>query len=229
MQHEILQRNANTIAKLTFSNGDSCTAESSSMVAMSQGLEFETTSYKKGEGSFLKSAKRMLGGESIFLNHFQCSQDNATLYLAPTLSGDIMHHELNSEGLVVQGGSYLTHWGDVEVDMSWQGMKSLFSGEGLFWLRLHGQGNILFNSFGAIYMVELDGAQEYVVDSGHIVAFDETLDFSIDKVGQSWITSYLGGEGFVCRFSGKGRIWCQSHSQTGFGRILGPKLKPRKN
>ena len=113
----------------------------------------------------------------------------------------------------------------VNVDMNWQGLKSVFSGERLFWLNLSGAGGVVLSSFGAIYSVEVDG--EYIVDTGHIVAFNETLDFKISKAGASWVSSILGGEGFVCRFQGQGTVWCQSHNGPGFGKALGPKLRPR--
>ena len=77
-----------------------------------------------------------------------------------------------------------------------------------------------------IYPVEVDG--EYTVDTGHIVAFDETLKFSISKAGSSWLHSFMGGEGLVCRFKGKGRIWCQSHDAKGFGKKLRPYLKVKR-
>jgi uncharacterized protein (AIM24 family) len=76
-----------------------------------------------------------------------------------------------------------------------------------------------------IYPIEVDG--EYIVDTGHIVAFEPSLKFNISKVGESWLSSFLGGEGFVCRFKGKGTVWCQSHNPKSFGSSLGPSLKPR--
>ena len=73
--------------------------------------------------------------------------------------------------------------------------------------------------------MDVDG--EYIVDSGHIVAFEESLDFTITKAGSSWLHSILGGEGLVCKFRGRGRVWMQSHNPSSFGKHLGPKLKPR--
>ncbi|MCI5144481.1 MAG: AIM24 family protein, partial [Candidatus Electrothrix sp. AR3] len=88
-----------------------------------------------------------------------------------------------------------------------------------------GSGKVVINSFGEIYPIEVDG--EYIVDTGHIVAFNETLNFDITKAGKSWISSFLGGEGLVCKFKGKGTVWCQSHNATGFGQTLGPMLRSR--
>ena len=92
-------------------------------------------------------------------------------------------------------------------------------------LRASGHGDLLLNSFGAIYTVDVDGS--YTVDTGHIVAYEDSLDFKIGKASQSLIGSILGGEGLVCKFSGQGRVYCQSHNPPGFGQSLGPMLKPR--
>jgi uncharacterized protein (TIGR00266 family) len=95
----------------------------------------------------------------------------------------------------------------------------------MFWVKCSGTGDVLLNSFGAIHEIEVNG--EYVVDTGHIVAFDDTLQFNLGKAGSSWIGSFLGGEGLVCKFKGQGKLYCQSHNPPSFGKLLGPKLRPR--
>lgn len=225
MKTEILQRPSNTIVKLGLSLGEELTAEGGSMVAMSPGLSVETTTHKRGTRSIGKAVKRMFAGESVFMNHYKCERDSATLFLAPTLSGDMVHEKIDGKTLIVQGSSYVASWGHVNMDIGWQGFKSIIAKEGVFWIKLSGSGEVLLNAFGAIYPVEVDG--EYTVDTGHIVAFEEGLDFKLSKAGTSWVGSFLGGEGFVSRFKGKGTIWCQSHNQSSFGKILGPKLRSR--
>lgn len=224
MQIDILAQPSNTMAKITFEPNEEITAEGGSMVAMSAGLSVETTTHKRGQRGIGRAVKRAFAGENIFLNHYRATQAGATLYVAPTLCGDIMAHQLNGNALIVQATSFLAHEHSIDMDMSWQGLKNLFSSEGLFWLKMEGHGKVLINTFGAIYPVEVDG--EYIVDTGHIVAFDESLKFSLSKAGKSWMSSILGGEGIVCRFKGKGTVWCQSHSPQGFGNALGRMLKP---
>ena len=73
--------------------------------------------------------------------------------------------------------------------------------------------------------MDVDG--EYIVDTGHIVAFEDTLQFRIVKAGRSLIGSFLGGEGLVCKFKGQGKLYCQSHNPPNFGKLIGPKLKAR--
>ncbi|MCC6818336.1 MAG: TIGR00266 family protein [Bacteroidia bacterium] len=224
MNIELKQRPGATSARVLLGPGEQMTAEGGAMIAMSGNISMETTTYKKNKGGIMKGLKRVFSGESFFMNHYTADVNGGEVYLAPTLHGDISVHELSNEQLIVQGGSYLASEPEIEVDFSWQGMKSIFSGEGLFWLNLNGTGKVLINAYGCIYPVEIDG--EYIVDTGHIVAFTPGLSFKISKAGVSWMSSILGGEGLVCRFKGKGTLWCQSHNPNSFGSKLGSGLKP---
>ena len=225
MQIEILHGPGNSAAKVSLDPGESVTAEGGAMIAMSGDMGIETTTHKKGSGGIGKALKRMLAGESFFLNHFTASDQGGEVWLATTLAGDMMEYQLDNENLIVQGGSYVASDPAIEIDLGWQGFKTLLSGESIFWVHLRGSGKVILNSFGAIYPIEVEG--EHIVDTGHIVAFNETLSFTVTKAGGSWMSAILGGEGLVCKFQGQGTVWCQSHNATGFGRLLGPKLRPR--
>lgn len=225
MKIEILCGPGNSAAKVLLDKNETIITEGGAMIAMSGGMEICTTTLKRDQGSIFSAVKRMIAGESFFLNHFTSPKDKGELYLSTTLPGDMKEFTLEGESLIVQGGSFVACEEGVNINLSFQGLKNLFSKEGLFWLNLNGKGKVIFNSFGAIYPVEVDG--EYIVDTGHIVAFNETLNFSLSKAGKSWISSILGGEGLVCKFRGKGTVWCQSHNPTAFGEIIGPMLKPR--
>jgi uncharacterized protein (TIGR00266 family) len=205
---------------------ETITAEGGSMISMSGNMDIKTTTHKKGGGNLSKAVLRMLSGEDFFLNHYTSKEQNGQVWLATAIPGDMRVYDLNQESLVVQGSSFVACSQDVEIDFGWQGFKSFLSGERAFWINLNGTGKTVINAFGCIYPVEVDG--EYIVDTGHIVAFNESLDFSISKAGKSWLSSFLGGEGLVCRFQGQGTVWCQSHDPDRFGRSFGPKLKSRK-
>lgn len=225
MNTEILHGPGNAAARITLDPNETITTEGGAMIAMSAHLNLTTSTRQKGQGGLLKAAKRLLSGESFFLNHYTAGSAGGEVYLATTLPGDMMKLALTGQSLIVQGGSFVACSDGVSMDMSWQGFKSFLSGERAFWLRIGGSGEVVLSSYGAIYPIEIDG--EYIVDTGHIVAFDETLNFRLSKAGKSWIGSMLGGEGIVCRFQGRGVVWCQSHNAPSFGRALGPMLKPR--
>ncbi|MCM8535741.1 MAG: TIGR00266 family protein [Lentisphaeraceae bacterium] len=225
MNIEIVHGPGSSAAKVKLDAGETLTAEGGSMISMSGDMRITTTTLKKNKGGILKAMKRMLAGENFFLNHYNPSALGGEVILSTTLPGDMMTYELDSENLIVQGGSFVACDESVDMDMNWQGFKSFLADDSLFWLNLSGSGKVIINSFGAIYPVEVDG--EYIVDTGHIVAFNETLNFELTKAGGSWITAIMGGEGLVCRFKGKGTVWCQSHNANSFGSSLGSMLKPR--
>lgn len=225
MDIELLHRPGNTAAKIILQEGEVCTTESGAMIAMSGNMDITTSTHKKGKGGILKALKRMVAGESLFLNHFEPKGGSGELWLGTALAGDMVSLTLDNENLIVQGSSFLACEEGIDIDLGWQGFKSILSGESVFWVNLKGQGKIVLSSFGAIYPIEVDG--DYIVDTGHIVAFNETLNFSITKAGSSWLHSIIGGEGLVCKFSGKGTVWCQSHNPVSFGKAISSGLRPR--
>lgn len=225
MNIEILSRPGASAAKVTLAPAETLTSEAGSLIAANEGVSITTTTHKKKSGGILKAAKRMLAGESFFLNHFTGSDQGGEVILAANLPGDMTVLELTGQRFIVQSGSFLASADSVDIDLGWQGFKSIFSGESVFWLKMDGSGPVIISAFGAIYSVDVDG--DYIVDTGHIVAFEESLDFSITKAGSSWLHSIIGGEGLVCKFNGRGKVWMQSHNPSGFGRSLGSRLKPR--
>lgn len=226
MKLELTSRPGATAAQLILSPGETITSEAGSMISMSGDMLIETTTHKRDSGSILGGLKRMIAGESFFLNHYTAGQAGGEVYVAATLPGDMAELQLTDQPIIVQSGSFVASEQSVNVGLGWQGFKSMFSGEGMFWLNMTGPGRCVVNSFGSIYC--LDVTEETIVDTGHIVAFDESLSFRISKAGKSWVSSILGGEGLVCRFSGQGRLWVQSHNATSFGRTLGGLLRPRR-
>jgi uncharacterized protein (TIGR00266 family) len=226
MQIELLQQPDSTIARITLERGEEIVAEAGSMIAMNSDIQASTTLRQGKGGGILGGLKRMVAGESLFLSVFRSPGSDREILLAPRLLGDILHYPISQTGLVVQSGSYLASTSDVDITLGFQGFKSFFSGENIFWLDMSGSGDVLLSSFGAIYEVPVRG--EYIVDTGHIVAFEKTLSFEITKPpGSSWLSTFLGGEGLVCRFKGNGRLFCQTHNAAAFGREVGSRLPPR--
>ena len=219
MQTQVLYSPAFATAKLTLAAGESVRAESGAMLAMSPGITMETST----QGGVMKGLKRaVLGGESFFMNTFSCQQDGAELYLAPSLPGDMVAWPLNGT-LFVQSGSFVACSAGIEVDTQFGGGKTFFSGEGLFMLRIAGQGDLVLSSYGAIHAIDLQPGQTYTVDTGHMVAWTEGIQYNVRKVG-GWKSTLFSGEGLVCDLTGPGRIYLQTRSTDAFLGWLIPKL-----
>jgi uncharacterized protein (TIGR00266 family) len=223
MQTRVLYQPAYAAVEVHLAPGETVRAESGAMVSMDDGVTVETAA----TGGFLKSLGRsMLGGESFFQNTFLAGPAGGQIILAPDLPGDIMVVPLAGEA-IVQSGSYLASDTGIEVSTKWGGARSFFGGEGLFMLRCSGQGTLILSSYGAIHKVSLESGRRYTVDTGHIVAFDGRMTFTVRKVG-SWKSTIFGGEGLVVDFTGPGDIFLQTRSPEAFLGWLIPKL-PRDN
>jgi uncharacterized protein (TIGR00266 family) len=219
MQQEILYSPAYTLAKINLNQGDVIYVEAGAMVSMSDGIAIET----KAKGGLLKSLGRaVLGGESFFINTYT-AEKNGEITLAPTLPGDILPIQLSNQTIYVQSGSYLASTNGIEVDTQWGGAKTFFSSEGLFLLKIAGNGIVWLSSYGAIHKVVLAQGQIYKVDTGHIVSFESTVQYSVRRVG-GWKSTILSGEGLVCELTGPGNITLQTRSEQSLLSWLIPKL-----
>jgi uncharacterized protein (TIGR00266 family) len=219
MDHTIDYRPSFALLTISLDAGESVRAEAGAMVSYSDGVSVETSA----SGGVLGSLKRsVLGGESFFQNTFT-AETAGEVTLAPPLAGDIVEYELDGESILVQSGSYMASDTEVEIDTKFGGGRSFFGGEGLFLLKATGTGPVYLSSYGAIHEVELDAGEEYTVDTGHIVAFEESASFDVRRVGGLKSTLF-SGEGLVCTFTGPGKVWLQTRSQDALLAWLIPKL-----
>jgi len=218
MKHEILYKPAYTLLEVKLEAGERIEAESGAMVYMSPGIEIAT----KAKGGVLGALTRgLIGGESFFTNTFT-ARSKGIVGLAPPYQGDIAHHRLNGETLFVQNGSYIASSPELSLDTKWGGARSFFLREGLFLLKMAGSGDAFISSFGAIHEVKMTG-EPFTIDTGHMVAFTEGLDYTVKKVGGLKSTIF-SGEGLVAEFRGTGTLYLQTRSMNSFISWLMPFL-----
>lgn len=180
--------------------------EASAMATMDTNLKMKSR-LKGGFGRFLT-------GESLFLNDFTAENVAGEIGIAPAAPGDLAHVYLRGETIFLQNSAFVACDPAVSLDTKWQGLtKGFFSGESFFLVRASGKGDLWFNTYGG--MIELDIEGDYVVDTGNVVAFTEGLDYSISKIG-GYKSLFFSGEGLVCRFKGKGKVWVQTRTASAF-------------
>jgi len=223
MQIEIGYRPAQSMARVRLAPEESIVAESGAMVGMSTNVQMQTQA-----GGFMKGMKRLLGGESFFRNTFTAQGAPGEVLLAHGLCGDMTTLEMTPQGYFIQSSSYIASSPHVQIDTKVGGFRSFFAGEGVFVLKATAQaaGQVLIGAFGGIQELACEG--NLVIDTGHLVAWDATLEYSVGKSGSGWIASFLSGEGLVCHFRGQGRIWIQSRNPSEYGNRVGKLLPPRQ-
>ena len=207
----ITQRPDFSLVTTKLNPGQQLFAEPSAMASMDPHVEL-----KAGfKGGFKKALGRAFGGESLIINTFSSPNEPGEVTFAAGQMGDAVHHRLDNSSLMLQRGAFMLHSEGVEISAKWQGAKGFFSGEGLVLLKASGTGDLVFNSYGAIMKVDVEN--EYIVDTGYIVAFEDTLQYSVGalpglRAGGKLKTLFFGGEGLVCRFKGQGRLWIQTRN-----------------
>lgn len=230
MQYQIEHGPAFAWLKIQLAANEQIQAEAGAMVRRTSQLTMDTRLnagrragfFAKIMAIFVAFARKLLGGETMFVNDFHGPQGGEVV-LAPSLSGQISHHQLSGgRTLFVQTGSYLASSGTVDTKIRWGGLRAMFGGEGLVLLQCSGDGDLFVNSYGGIVAMPVNG--KFIVDTGHIVAFDGSLDFRVRGVGG--MKSFLfSGEGLVCEFSGQGTVWIQSRNMGALVGWLTPLLR----
>ena len=180
-------------------------SEGGAMSRMDASMELRT----RLMGGLLRGvARKFLGGESFFLSEYH-SPRGGMVSFSPSLPGMVAHRHLDGEKLILTGGAYLAGSEGLDIRTRFGGLKSIFSGEGAFLLEVSGHGDLFFNTYGA--MIEQDLTDGLVVDTGHVVAWEPSLDYSIGGMGGLKQTLF-SGEGLVMTFRGRGRVWLQTRT-----------------
>lgn len=217
-QYEILHQPAFSLAVLQLQAEQSIQAESGAMVSMSANIELQS----QMKGGLFGAIKRAAGGESAFISTFTARGGPGEVTLAPGAPGDIAAIELSGQPFFVQSSSYLAGDASLTVDTKWGGAKSFFAGEGLFVLLVQGQGLLLVSSFGAIHRKRLQAGERYVVDTGHLVAWEGTTQYTLRKAASGFFRSMMSGEGIVAEFTGPGELLIQTRNLAALAGLLRP-------
>ncbi|MDT7542874.1 MAG: hypothetical protein QOE33_2778 [Acidobacteriota bacterium] len=216
--YEILHQPSYSLAVVQLQAEQSIMAEAGAMVSMSANIELQS----QMKGGLLGALKRTVGGESAFVSTFTARGAPGEVTFAPGGPGDIAAIEMSNQLFYVQSSSYLAGDSSLVVDTKWGGAKLFFGGEGLFVLQVTGTGLLLVSSFGAIHRKRLAAGERYVVDTGHLVAWEGTTQYTLRKAASGFFRSMVSGEGVVAEFTGPGELLIQTRNLAAFAGLLKP-------
>ena len=209
--------------------GQTLVGEAGAMVARNHSVQMEVKlNARPGAGLFAKLGalfvaliRKMVGGETFFVNHFT-APSGGSVWLAPKLSGQVVHRRMQGELLILSAGAYLAHSGDIDLKLKFGGLRGLLAKEGAFFLAISGHGDLWFTSYGGVEVIDVNGT--YLVDNGHLVGYEGNLTFSIRTAGGGLLGFAASGEGLVCEFSGQGRVLIQTRNLQSLVGWLSPML-----
>lgn len=219
MKFEIVGKTVPAV-EVTFEKGESMYTQRGGMAWQSEGISMKTNA----RGGVMKSLGRMFAGESIFMSTYEAERDGAKVAFATTVPGDIKALNLTEipHGITIQKGAFLCAEPDVEMKVAFTKKFSagLFGGEGFILQKASGKGHIFLEVDGDPVERELAAGEVLKVDTGNVVAFENTVSYEIETV-KGLGNIFLGGEGlFLTKLTGPGRVIIQTQNFGDFaGRI----------
>lgn len=200
--------------------GETIRAEAGAMSRMSTHLGF----HSRLMGGLPRAAiRRIVGGESLFVGEYSALGEQGFVALSPAIPGSVLHRTLAAgQSFILTASSFLACTPDIELKTRFGGFRSLFSGEGAFFLECQGPGELFFNAYGGVVERDLNGG-ELIVDTGHVVAWEPGLSYTIGSIGGLKQTLF-SGEGLVLRLKGSGKVYLQTRHLGGLVRWVRPFL-----
>ena len=190
--------------------GETVQAEAGAMMFMENGIEMNTDM----QGGVVGGIKRMIGGESFFLATFTNSgREKRHVAFAAPYPGKILSLNLAETGaMICQRDAYLCSAYGIEISMAFTRRlgAGFFGGEGFILQKLSGDGYAFIHAGGTLIKHKLDTEESLKVDTGCLVAFQESVTYDI-KMVSGIKTALFGGEGlFYAHLTGPGEVYLQT-------------------
>ncbi|MFI6498985.1 TIGR00266 family protein [Nonomuraea typhae] len=228
MKTDIRHPGSFAVARCYLNPGESIRVESGAMCMTSDGVQL----HAKVEGGLLRGlARSALGGESLFTTRYTAPREGGWVDVAAHLPGDVQVAAVRPDrALLLTAGSWLASSEGVEIVTKWGGMSNLIGGEGGFLIRAEGDGDVVLGCYGALDVIDLGPGEKIVVDTGHLVAYDETVQNNLRRaVEGKTIQSLKSGEGLVFDFVGPGRVLTQTRNPGALISWLTGELPFKRN
>lgn len=213
------------VARVRLKPGQEVYAEAGKMVYKTANVQWETRMSGASLGDKLLGAlRRTVTGESLFLTYFRADSAGEVGF-AGNYPGKIQVFDLKpGQSILAQRDAFILAQPTVKFNVAF--VKRLgvgfFGGEGFILEKLTGPGSVFIHAGGDFVEFDLQPGQVLQVDTGCIVAFDESVEYDIQFVG-GIKTAIFGGEGlFLATLTGPGHVVVQSMTLQKMRRELAP-------
>ena len=225
MKYEIKYKPSYSMLVVSLEKGETITGEAGAMTYMDTTIEPHT---RKREKSLLGSlGMSIIGRQSFWVNDYAAVAGPGEVGLVSAPVGDIETLEVKpNQGYIIQKSAYLASTQNVELDIKWEGFTKGLFGQGLFMIKVTGNGMLFINTFGAVDKHTLRSGQTIIVDNFHLVAFSDACKYKVTKFGGLKET-LLGGEGLVTQITGPGDVYIQTKNLKEFVDWLWTLMEPR--
>ena len=214
------------IARVHLTPGQEIYAEAGKMIYKSANVDWTTRMTGQSIGDkILGAIKRKLMGESLFFTYFRTNTAAGEVGFAGHYPGKIQVFELApGQTIMVQRDGFLFAQNTVTLDIAMVRRlgAGLLGGEGFILQKLTGPGAVFVHAGGDHVDFTLGPGEMLQVQTGHLVAFEPTVNYDIQLVGNIR-TAIFGGEGvFLTTLTGPGRVILQSMTLERLRHELAP-------
>jgi uncharacterized protein (TIGR00266 family) len=213
------------IARVHMQPGQEIYAEAGKMIYKSAQVDWTTRMTGQSIGDKIIGAiKRKLMGETLFFTYFRANSPGEVGF-AGHYPGKIQVFDLApGQTMMVQRDGFLFAQSSVNLDIALVRRlgAGLLGGEGFILQKLTGPGLVFIHAGGDHVDFTLAPGETLQVQTGHLVAFEPTVNYDIQMVG-SIRTAIFGGEGlFLTTLTGPGRVILQSMTLERLRHELAP-------
>lgn len=214
------------VARVRLKPGQELYAEAGKMVYKTPNVAWESRMTGSTLGEKLMGAlRRKVSGESLFFTYFR-ADGAGEVGFAGDYPGRIQVFELPAgRSILCQRDAFLFAQPTVEfqVELVKKFGVGFFGGEGFILEKFTGPGAVFLHAGGDMVEFDLAPGQVLQVDTGCIVAFDESVQYDIELAG-GIKTALFGGEGAVlATLTGPGHVVIQSMTLQKLRRELSPR------
>jgi uncharacterized protein (TIGR00266 family) len=214
------------IARVHLDPSQEIYAEAGKMIYKTANVDWATRMTGQSFGQKIFGAiKRKLMGESLFFTYFRATNTVGEVGFAGHYPGKIQVFELTpGQTIMVQRDGFLFAQSSVTLDIAMVRRlgAGLLGGEGFILQKLTGPGAVFVHAGGDHVDFTLAPGEMLQVQTGHLVAFEPTVNYDIQMVG-SIRTAIFGGEGlFLATLTGPGRVILQSMTLERLRHELSP-------
>lgn len=199
------------LVEIELDENEAVRAEAGAMLYMESGIKMQTST----GGGIWKGLKRMVTGDGFFITSFmQTTKGKGHVAFAAPYPGKIIALDLKELGgeFICQRDSFLCAAEGTDIDIAFTKRlgAGFFGGEGFILQSLKGEEKAFVHAGGTVIEKNLKKGETLRVDTGCLVGFVKTIDYSIKFVG-GFKNALFGGEGlFLATLTGPGKVYLQS-------------------
>ena len=177
--HKDLQ---NSILEIELEKDESIRAEAGSMMFMSSNIDINSND---SSTDLPKNLSDTVARDILSKSLFRAIQKKGKVAFAPPSIGGILEIKLSGNSVYSDGVSLLA--ATPELEFSIQGsLKGMLAGKSLFLQKATGYGLLYLKYFGSVIEKELAEGEAIIVDTGHLIAYEDTIKFKSGLNGEEW-------------------------------------------